>query len=125
MIKRTYLQVLQSKSLADVLVATDDEAIFEYCVGEGIKVEMTSDECLTGTDRVAEIAGRHAHDLYVNVQGDEPIIDPIVISQIVDAYKEYGEGYIAYNLCKRITDKTMIDSSSIIKVIVNENYVLM
>lgn len=125
MIKRTYLQAKKSKLLTHLVVATDDNRIKEYCESEEIPVLLTSESCLTGTDRIAEIAMKEFYDLYVNIQGDEPIIDPASIDEIVDQYKEYGESYIAYNLYKVIQEIEEITSDTIIKTIVNEKDELM
>lgn len=128
MIKRTYQQAAKSTAVSSLVVATEDKRIFDYCVSEDLNVVMTSDDCLTGTDRLAEVVqkpGYEDYDLYFNVQGDEPIIDPIVIDQIINEYKQYGDKYIAYNLYKVIDDQDEISSNTIIKVIVNENDELM
>lgn len=121
MIKRTYNQAKKSKLLDGLLVATEDKRILEYCESEGIPVMMTSSECLTGTDRLAEVAKKHHYDFYINIQGDEPVIDPESISQLINEYYSYGEEYIVYNLYKVITDINEINSKTIIKVIVNES----
>ena len=81
---------------------------------------MTSDKCLTGTDRVSEIAEKSDYDFYINIQGDEPVIDPLVIDQLIDSFITNGDKYSAYNLYKPLTDKTLIESENIIKVIVSE-----
>lgn len=128
MIKRTYTQVIKSELLSAVVVATDDERIVDYCKAEDIPVVVTSDTCLTGTDRLAEVAEMEAFrdcDLFINVQGDEPVIDPAAISQIAELFLEYPEGYLAYNLYKYITDPVEINSGTIIKVIVNQHDDLM
>jgi 3-deoxy-D-manno-octulosonate cytidylyltransferase len=128
MIKRTYNQAKKSKKLSELIVATDDDKILEYCQSEGIPVIMTSDTCLTGTDRLAEVvnlAVYNDYDLYINIQGDEPVIDSRVISQVISEYEKYGDQYIAYNLYKVIHDENEINSNAIIKVIVNENNDLM
>ena len=98
MIKRTYLQAKQSKLLDDLVVATEDNRIKEYCESENIKIIMTSDNCLTGTDRIAEVSKSMDYDLYVNIQGDEPVIDPKSIEEVVNEYLKYKEEFIAYNL---------------------------
>ncbi|MFW6016070.1 MAG: 3-deoxy-manno-octulosonate cytidylyltransferase [bacterium] len=122
MIKRTYNQVLKSKALDWTVVATDSKKIFDHCKKENIEVVMTSDDCATGTDRVAEIAKIFSnYDLYVNIQGDEPVISPEVIKEIVGSYKKYEDDFIAYNSYKIIESKKEIDSDTIIKVILNEN----
>lgn len=125
MIKRTYVRALKSTQLTDLVIATDDNKIKNYCEKENIPVVMTSDTCLTGTDRVAQVAQNKHYDLYVNIQGDEPIIDPTSIDEIVSEFKIYGDKYVAYNLYKTINVKDEINSDTIIKTIVNENDELM
>ncbi len=120
MIKRTYMQAKQSQLLDRLVVATDDPKIEEYCKKEHIPVIMTSSNCLTGTDRIAEVAQRESFDLYVNIQGDEPVIDPGTIDSIVEEYRRYGNRYIAYNLYKVIDDMQEVKSNTIIKTVVNE-----
>ena len=74
-----------SRRLKEVLVATDDERIRRVVSGLGIRVVMTRADHPSGTDRVAEAArGRNA-EWVVNIQGDEPLIDPDLIDQLVDA----------------------------------------
>jgi 3-deoxy-manno-octulosonate cytidylyltransferase (CMP-KDO synthetase) len=128
MIKRTYDQAAKSTAVTSLVVATEDKRIFDYCISEKMNVVMTSDNCLTGTDRLAEVVQKqkyNGYDLYINVQGDEPVIDPLVIDQIINEYKQYGDKYIAYNLYKVINDQNEINSDTIVKVIINENDELM
>ncbi|MDD2640675.1 MAG: 3-deoxy-manno-octulosonate cytidylyltransferase [Arcobacteraceae bacterium] len=120
MIKRTYNQAKKSELLDELIVATDDTRILTYCESEGIPVIITSENCLTGTDRLAEVSKKMDFDLYVNIQGDEPVIDPNAISQIVDIYHQYGNEYMVYNLYKIIDTMNEVNSHTIIKVIVNE-----
>jgi 3-deoxy-D-manno-octulosonate cytidylyltransferase len=125
MIKRTYEQAKKSALLDDLVVATESEKIKEYCENENIPVIMTSDLCLTGTDRLAEVAQSINADLYVNIQGDEPVIDPKSIDEVVSEYKKYTDEYIAYNLYKIIDDNDEVNTNTIIKVITNEKDELM
>lgn len=125
MIKRTFTQANKSPLLDKLIVATEDQRIIDYCTSENIPVMMTSPTCLTGTDRVAEVAKEHDYDFYINIQGDEPVIDPDVITQLIAEYKNFGELYIVYNLYKVITDQNEINSDTIVKVIVNEQDELM
>lgn len=125
MIKRTYEQAKKSKLLDELVVATEHEKIKEYCESENIPVVMTTDNCLTGTDRIAEVALEKHFDLYVNIQGDEPVIDPKSIDEIVSEYKKYKDEYVAYNLYKIIDDESEVHSNTIIKTIVNEKDELM
>lgn len=121
MIKRTYTQAAKSTLLDDLIVATDDEKIFNYCKQENMNVCMTTSLCLTGTDRLAEVAQVYDADLYVNIQGDEPVIDPASIEQIIELYQNHSDDYMVYNLYKVIEDESAINSQTIIKVIVNKN----
>lgn len=125
MVKRTYLQAKKSNLLDALVVATESEKIKEYCESENIPVIMTSDNCLTGTDRLAEVSKQMDYDLYVNIQGDEPVIDPKSIDEVVSEYKIYKDNYIAYNLYKIIDDKEEVNTDTIIKVITNEKDELM
>jgi 3-deoxy-manno-octulosonate cytidylyltransferase (CMP-KDO synthetase) len=69
-----------------VVVATEDSRIKTVVEAAGFRVVMTSDRCQTGTDRVAEAAAVVDADVYVNVQGDEPMLDPVVLRAVVHAH---------------------------------------
>ena len=125
MIKRTYTQSLKSTQLTKLVVATDSDIIKDYCEEENIPVVMTSDTCLTGTDRIAEVSKSEHYDLYVNIQGDEPVIDPQSINEVVEEFKKYEDKYVAYNLYKNIFNNDEVNSDTIIKTIVNEEDELM
>jgi 3-deoxy-D-manno-octulosonate cytidylyltransferase len=125
MLKRTYDQAVKSKALNQLIVATDDERISSYCEQEGIPFQMTSSACLTGTDRVAEVASKTDYNFYINIQGDEPVIDPRTIDQVIEAYREHRDTYIAYNLYKKVEADEQPESDTVIKVIVNEKDELM
>lgn len=125
MIKRTYDQAKKSTQLNKLIVATDDKKIADYCKSEGMDVVMTSQDCLTGTDRVSEVAKSNKFDLYVNIQGDEPVIDPKTIDAIVESFREHGDKYIAYNLYKKVDTNDEPTSPNSIKVVVNQHNELM
>ncbi len=82
MIQHVWDRVTQCRGLDAVLVATDDGRIADVCTALGMDVEMTSTLHETGTDRLAEVATRRPADIYVNVQGDEPLIDPAAIDAV-------------------------------------------
>ena len=77
-----------------IYIATDDQRIAEVVEREGYQVIVTSDKCLTGTDRLAEVAEKIEADIYVNVQGDEPLVDPGDIVKIIEAKKRYPHDVI-------------------------------
>lgn len=84
MIRRVYEQALRAELLDEVIVATDDERIRQHVKDFGGLVEMTFDGHQSGTDRCAEVLRRlTGYDLVVNIQGDEPFIDPDQIDQLV------------------------------------------
>ena len=76
MIWWVYQQALKVPELDLVVVATDDQRIQSVCDSLGMAVFMTSDKHPTGSDRVAEVAEKTNGDLYINIQGDEPVIPP-------------------------------------------------
>lgn len=83
MIQWVYERTAQARLVDRVIVATDDQRIAAAVEGFGGTYCMTSSDHPTGTDRLAEVAGRLDADLIVNVQGDEPLIDPMMIDQAV------------------------------------------
>lgn len=72
-----------------VYVATDDHRIADVVERAGYQVVMTSDKALTGTDRLAEVAEKIEADIYINVQGDEPLVKPKDINKIIDTKINY------------------------------------
>lgn len=115
MIVRTYRQCLKAVPADLIYVATDNEEIRSVCERNNINVLMTSSDCLTGTDRVAEAALLVDADVYINVQGDEPVFNPDDLkSLIMEACKNPDlviNGYCA------ITDESQFRSSSVPKVV--------
>ena len=83
MIEHVYRRVSASTLLSDVIVATDDLRIATRVNSFGGKVRLTKASHPTGTDRLAEVAASLACDVVVNVQGDEPLIDPRAIDELV------------------------------------------
>lgn len=90
LIQHTYLQVKQSKLADEIIIATDHEQIFDAAKAFGAQVVMTDPNHPSGTDRLAEVASRYAQDadLIVNVQGDEPEIEPKFLDQLITLSRE-------------------------------------
>ncbi len=120
MIYWVYQQAKKVKEFYEVYVATDDERIREICEAHDMKVIMTSDQHQTGSDRVAEVAQKVEGDLFVNVQGDEPVIDPEMIRQVSALVTEEESVYFG-SLKKEITDPEEIRASSTVKVVTDDN----
>lgn len=119
MIWWVYQQCVKVPELDEVYVATDDERIFNTCEQFGMRVVMTSEQCHTGTDRVGEVAEKIAGDLYVNIQGDEPLIEPQMISDVIGIFRDETVYY--GSLRKQITDAEEIRAQSTVKVVVDKN----
>ena len=82
MIVHVWRRAVRAERVDSCVLATDDERIADVAREYGMEVAMTSDQCITGTDRVAEVARQIEADVYVNVQGDEPLIEPAVIDAV-------------------------------------------
>ena len=93
MIQHVWERCMEAVDPEDVFVATDDDRIRKACEGFGASVLMTSDDCLTGTDRVAEAAAQIDHSFIVNVQGGEPMINAKDILTVAEAFRR-GDGSV-------------------------------
>ncbi|WPC06772.1 3-deoxy-manno-octulosonate cytidylyltransferase [Pseudomonas benzenivorans] len=78
----------------DVYIATEDQRIVDVVEEAGFNAIMTSDKALTGTDRLAEAAAKIDADIYLNVQGDEPLLDPSDILKVLEFKKRYPQDVI-------------------------------
>lgn len=88
LIQRTYENVKKCNLLNEIIIATDDERIYTHAQSFGAKVVMTPVECPTGSDRLAHVLRHNKSlkqaDVIVNVQGDEPCMDPQIITDVVE-----------------------------------------
>jgi 3-deoxy-manno-octulosonate cytidylyltransferase (CMP-KDO synthetase) len=123
MIVRTYRQCIKAVNTKFVYVATDDKRIKEICEANDIKVIMTSKNCLTGTDRVYEVAKKLKAKTYINVQGDEPLFNPIDLLKLIKEASKYPKDVIT-GYCE-ILDKKQFYDLNVPKVILSKNnYIL-
>lgn len=95
MIQRVYERVRLAQRVDRVIVATDDERIVKAVEGFGGEARMTRADHRTGTERVAEVAAREEAELFVNVQGDEPLLDPVAVDSAVASLREEPAASIA------------------------------
>ncbi|QBF81870.1 3-deoxy-manno-octulosonate cytidylyltransferase [Shewanella maritima] len=114
MIQHVWERCCEAVSPDKVFIATEDERIREAVEGFGGQVVMTSDKCLTGTDRLAEANLKLDCDFIVNVQGDEPLIDPANINVVIKRYLASGNITNAYS---EITDDAEFTSLTVPKVV--------
>ena len=119
MIERTFLQCAKAFDKNFIYVATDSKIILNHCKEKKINCILTSKNCLTGTDRVAEVAKKIKADSYINVQGDEPIFNPADIKKLVKISKKHPNK-ILNGYCK-ISNKDLYKSINIPKVVFSKS----
>ena len=108
---------LSSKAVGkkNVYVATENNKILKTVKQLGFKAIMTSEKCLTGTDRLSEVARKIKADIYINVQGDEPLVNPKDIKKIIIAKKKYYNEVInGYSIIEKKEDPNSINIPKVI-----------
>ena len=116
MIQHVYQRVARAKTVGQVIVATDDRRIEQAVLGFGGEVVMTRADHPTGTDRLAEVAEHLDSELIVNVQGDEPLIEPRMVDQAVAPLKA-DPGISMGTLASRIEDIEDFFNPNVVKVV--------
>lgn len=121
LIQHVYERALACKSLDRLLVATDDPRIRDACESFDARVVMTSAEHPSGTDRIAEAAALVPEATHiVNLQGDEPLLDPGLVDSLVDTLVTNPE-LPMITAANPITDESQIDDPNIVKVVIDHN----
>ena len=116
MVVRVYEAASQADTLTQVMVATDSPEIVEACRALDVPTIMTASNHRTGTDRVAEVAMKISADVYVNIQGDEPMIEPEVIDVAVKGLLSDNR-YQVVNLCMIIDRLADLVDTTVPKVV--------
>lgn len=121
MIQRVYEQAKKADRLTEVVVATDDERIYDAVVGFGGKAVMTSTKHKSGTDRCCEVVDKigNGFDAVINIQGDEPYINPLQINQIAELISDKDTQLAS--LCKPVHDEEELKSPNAVKVVFDKN----
>ena len=122
MIWWVYQQCKKVDDFDEVYIATDDQRIMDAAEKYGMKAIMTSDKHKTGTDRIGEVAEKIPADLYVNIQGDEPMIEPETIRKAITPFYDNPSLEIT-NLMTKIHDPVDVVNFTVPKVIVNKDNV--
>lgn len=124
LIQRTYENSQQAKHLDRVIVATDDQRIFDHVKEFGGEVYMTSVDCATGTDRLAEIIKNDPAladvEIIVNIQGDEPTIDPHVIEAVAKALEDDPQAVMSTAIVS-LTDREAATNPHTVKCVVDRH----
>jgi 3-deoxy-manno-octulosonate cytidylyltransferase (CMP-KDO synthetase) len=118
MIEHVYRRTAAARSIASVIVATDDERIHRAVRAFGGESRMTSATHQSGTDRIAEVAAGLQCDLIVNVQGDEPLIEPAMIDEAVAPFAG-NPALMMSTLRRRIEDDADTQNPNVTKVVVD------
>ncbi len=118
MIYWVYQQVMKVPEFDEVYVATDDEKIEAVCKEYNMNVIMTSDKHQTGTDRLGEVAEKIEADFYVNIQGDEPMIEPETIQKVITYKLEHPDTEVI-NTITPIKEEMEITRNTCVKVVTN------
>ena len=118
MIEHVYRRAAAARSIASVIVVTDDERIHRAVQAFGGTSRMTSRSHQSGTDRIAEIAPALSADVIVNVQGDEPLIEPAMIDEAVEPFTN-DAALMMSTLRRRIDDDTERQNPNVTKVVVD------
>lgn len=119
MIQRVWERCCEASDETNVYIATDSELIQDVANSFGANVIMTSSDCLTGTDRIAEANKTLKKNFVINVQGDEPLINPLDIKKVIDAYFK-KPGSIVNAMC-RIESEAEFRSTTIPKVVTSKS----
>ena len=116
LIQRVWERVKSAKKIDEIYIATDNQKIVEVVNSFGGNAILTSTKHQSGTDRIAEAVENIDTDLVINVQGDEPLIDPNLIDSFVELFKNDYEVYFA-SAMHRIGTLEDLDNPNVVKVI--------
>ena len=120
LVQQVYEQALLSKRANHVVVATDDDRIEAACISFGAPVERTDIGHPSGTDRVAEVAQRTSGDLFLNLQGDEPLINPDSLDMLFDLLIEHPDAPMA-TLATPLASLEEYSNPAVVKVVRDQN----
>jgi len=120
MLQHVYERASLARYLTSTIIATDDHRIYETARSFGARVRMTRPDHLSGTDRAAEVASAEACELVVNIQGDEPLIDPEAIDAAILPLVHDSDIQMG-TLKKRIEDARELTDPNVVKVVTGRN----
>ncbi|HNX68002.1 MAG TPA: 3-deoxy-manno-octulosonate cytidylyltransferase [Candidatus Omnitrophota bacterium] len=120
MIQHVWEGAKRALKLDDVIVACDDERILKCVKGFGGKVVMTRQDHPNGTSRIAEVMGHFKHDIVINIQGDQPLVDAKAIDEMVSIFENSPETEVL-TLAVRMTDRVVYENPNAVKVVCDVN----
>ncbi len=116
----TYNQSKKSKLISNHFVATDDDLIINECKKLNVNYIKTSKKHKTGTDRIAECLKKIDADIYVNIQGDEPMVNPRSIDKVINCLKNNTDNSASTAYAEINTEKELINKN-VVKIVVNSS----
>ncbi len=116
MLQHVWERAARARSIGRLVVATDDERILAAARAFGAEARLTRPDHASGTDRVAEVAAAETAEWIVNIQGDEPLIDPAAIEQAVEGLRQAPEAGMG-TLRKRIGEPGELADPNVVKVV--------
>ncbi len=119
-IQHVWENAKKARTLDDLVIACDDESIMRVVQEFGGKAVYTSVDQPSGTDRLAEVVNPLDVDIAVNIQGDEPLVKPIMIDNLVIALQEEKQAQMA-TVIKKIEDESELTNSNVVKAVVDKN----
>jgi len=119
MIQWVYERASQAAHLHYLLVATDDQRIYDAVLGFGGQAVLTSADCASGTDRVAQAARALEVDVVINVQGDEPLIEPAALDLVAQTLLSDNEAVMA-TLARQVSDPRELDNFNTARVVIDQ-----
>ncbi|MDX1699667.1 MAG: 3-deoxy-manno-octulosonate cytidylyltransferase [Melioribacteraceae bacterium] len=121
MLQHTFESASKSKLLSDIIIAVDDERVYDVAKSFGAQVQMTPKEMPTGSDRIASVAEKlSGTDIIVNIQGDEPFIPAKMIDEAIEPLL-FDSNVEVSTLAKRIVNEEDLNSPSVTKVVFDYN----
>ena len=118
-IQHVYERARKAKRLDEVLIATDDEKIFDTAKKFGAEVVITSKKHLTGTDRVSEAVKKNNAEIVINIQADVPLISPLIIDRVAEVLLDDSTLVMA-TLMKKIEKKEEFYNPNVVKVVIDK-----
>lgn len=118
MIRWVWERARRASSIEEVVIATDAEAVVEAARSFGASVVLTRADHESGTSRVAEVARERSHEIIVNIQGDEPLVDPMLLDRLVDALHTAAWADVATPAVPLSDDRRLADPN-VVKLVMN------
>lgn len=121
LVQRVWERAKKVRSLTKVVVATDDKRIVDTVDKFAGKAIITSKKCSSGSERCAEVARKISAEIIINIQGDEPLIEPQIIEKLVQTIKN-DKSVMMATLATPLKSKTEFVNPNIVKVVVDKNF---